>query len=98
MEFIYATVLGLGIGAVVRYLIPGRSTHGLLLLPGVGMIAAAALWAGATWIGWKPGGTWIWVVSLVGAALVSAAVALIAWRARIRIDERRFQQLSRASA
>lgn len=94
MEFIYATVLGLGIGTAVRYLIPGRSTHGLLLVPAVGMVVAAALWAGATWIGWKPGDTWIWVLALGGSAVVSVLVALAAWRTRVGIDHRRLHQLS----
>lgn len=94
MEFIYATVLGLGIGAVVRYAIPGRRSHGLMLVPAVGMIVAAVVWAGATWIGWKADGGWIWVASLGGAAVLSIAVALVTWRSRLGIDRRRLQRLS----
>jgi hypothetical protein len=93
-EFIYVSVIGLGVGYVLRYVLPGRGSYGLFLLPAVGAVAAAALWAGLTWAGLTADGTWIWVAAIGGAAIVSAAVAILVQRGRARIDRQRLHSLS----
>jgi hypothetical protein len=93
-EFIYVAVIGLGVGAVQRYALPGRGSYGLFLLPAVGAVTAAALWAGLTWAGLKADGTWIWVAAIGGSAIVSAAVAVIVDRTRARVDRQRLHALS----
>jgi uncharacterized membrane protein YeaQ/YmgE (transglycosylase-associated protein family) len=93
-EFIYVAVIGLGVGYVLRYLLPGRETYGIFLLPAVGAVVAAALWAILTWSGLKADGTWIWVAAIGGAAVVSAVVAVIVRSSRTRIDRQRLHELS----
>ena len=77
MEMLFATLGGLGFGALFRYLIPGRSTYGAALLPAVGAIVAAVIWAALTWLGWPFDGGWIWVVTLTASGLVTLGLA--AW-------------------
>ncbi|QNO38274.1 hypothetical protein H4J02_04410 [Protaetiibacter sp. SSC-01] len=94
MEIVFVTVIGAGIGGVIRYLIPGRRTYGLALLPAVGAAATAAVWAILVWFGWPFDGGWIWVASLVAGALASAVVALVLPRSRDAADARALHELS----
>lgn len=98
MEIIYATVLGMAIGAVLRYALPGRGHYGMLLLPAIGAVAGALVWTAATWLGWKPGGGWIWGLAIVAPALISAASIVLITRARTAIDERMLERLSSGRA
>lgn len=94
MELVYVTVIGLGIAAILRYLLPGRGQYGILLLPAIGAVATALTWVGLTWLGWKADGTWIWVVSLsvAGVAAIIAAIALD--RGRRSRDRRMLHRLA----
>lgn len=98
MEIIYVTVVGAGIGVLLRYLLPGRSTYGVALLPAVGAAVTAALWAGLTWLGWKADGGWIWVASLGGATVACLVVALVLSRRRHAADARQLHILSGGKA
>ncbi|HWM34954.1 MAG TPA: hypothetical protein VNR36_12025 [Pseudolysinimonas sp.] len=98
MELLYVTVIGAGIGAVVRYLIPGRRAHGMLLLPAIGAAVTSALWVGLLWLGLTFDGGWIWVISLGAATLASIAAAIWLARARERGDRRLLHQLSGGKA
>lgn len=98
MELLYVTVIGAGIGALVRYLVPGRRTHGLLLLPAIGAAVTSALWVGLLWLGWTFDGGWIWVVSLGAAGVVSIVAAIWVKRARERGDQRLLHHLSGGKA
>lgn len=93
-EFIWATVIGIGIGAVLRYLLPSRGSYGIVLLPAIGGIVAAGIWAGATWAGWTPGAPWIWLTSLGASAIVSGTIALLTTQARRVGDAERLHRLS----
>jgi len=88
MELMFITLAGVLIGLAARYLLPGRSLHGSLLVPAVGAAVAAAVWVALTWAGlaWDDG--WIWWITLAAAAVVSCAVALWLGSARERADER----------
>lgn len=94
MELLFVTIIGAGIGTILRYIIPGRHAYGALLAPAVGGAVAAAVWSGLTWLGWKFDGGWIWVVSLVAAGLAALAVELILPRVRQQADARMLHQLS----
>lgn len=96
MELLFATLGGAILGLAVRYIFPRRSTYGALLLPAIGAAVASAVWAGLTWAGWKFDGGWIWVVSLVLAALIPIAFALLVPRQRTHADTGMLASLSRA--
>jgi hypothetical protein len=98
MELLFVTILGAGIGALVRYMIPGRQSYGMLLIPAIAAAVAAAKWVALVWLGWTFDGTWIWVVSLGAAAVVSLVLALWLPRRRSTTDARLLTQLSAHSA
>jgi uncharacterized membrane protein YeaQ/YmgE (transglycosylase-associated protein family) len=98
MELLYVTVIGAGIGGLLRYLLPGRSAYGLLLLPAVGAAVTSAVWVALTWLGWPYDGGWIWVASLVAATVGSALVAVLLVRARENSDQRLLHHLSGGKA
>jgi hypothetical protein len=96
MELLFVTLGGAIIGLGLRYLVPGRETHGEALVPSIGAATASAVWAALTWAGWKFDGGWIWVVSLVMAAAVSAVLAVALARHRASTDAAIFKTLSHA--
>ncbi|MCU1440191.1 MAG: hypothetical protein JWP85_1188 [Rhodoglobus sp.] len=98
MELLFVTVIGAGIGALFRYLLPRRGTYGLLLLPAVSAAATAIVWVALVWLGWKFDGTWIWVASLGAAALAALVTAVLLPRRRVADDARRLTQLSGGKA
>lgn len=95
MELLFVTLGGAMIAALLRYLIPGRHAYGSVLLPAIGVVVAAIVWAALTWVGWTFDGTWIWVVSLFAAGAVSLATALLLPRRRREADARLLARLSK---
>lgn len=99
MELLFVIVIAAGIGAIVRYSIPKRSTYGLLLLPAASAITAAVVWVGTLWaVRWTFDGTWIWVASLGAAFLVALGLALFLPRRRAEHDAHTLHQLSGGKA
>ena len=98
MELAYVTVIGAAIGAVARYLLPGRRAYGMFLLPAIAAAVTAAVWVGLLWIGWSFDGGWIWVVSLAAAVAASIASAILIVRYRETADKRLLHQLSAGRA
>lgn len=94
MELVYVTVIGAGIGLVLRYLLPNRGSYGILLLPAISGAVTAAIWVGLLWLGWTFDGGWIWVVSLTAAGVAAIVVALVLPRARRNHDARLVHELS----
>lgn len=93
MELLFIVMLGAAIGAIPRYLLPGRDTYGSALLPAVGAAVAAAVWAALTWIGWHFNGGWIWCASLGASAIAAILVPLVITSRRRRRDDALFEQL-----
>jgi uncharacterized membrane protein YeaQ/YmgE (transglycosylase-associated protein family) len=98
MELAYVTVIGAAIGALARYLLPGRKAYGMFLLPAIAAAVTAAVWAGLVWLGWTFDGGWIWVVSLASAVAASIASAILIVRYRKNADQRLLHQLSAGRA
>ena len=93
MELLFVTVIGASISLGVRSLVPGRQTHGALLVPAVGAAATAAVWAICVWLGLTFDGGWIWVIALVLGPLVSLAVALALPKRREAADAALLERL-----
>lgn len=95
MELLYATVIAGCVGVLVRYLLPGRDTYGILLLPALAAAVTAAVWVILVWFGWTFDGTWIWVAGL-GAGIVTALVVALVLPGRRRAsDAELLEKLSR---
>jgi hypothetical protein len=98
MEIVYVTVVGAGIGLLLRYLLPGREVYGVALLPALGAAVTAVIWAAMVWLGFTFDGGWIWLASLGGAAVASLVVALFLSRRRLAADARELHVLSGGKA
>jgi len=96
MEILFAIVIGAGMGAVIRFVVPGRHTHGLLLVPLIGAIVAGGVWTPLVWLGFTFDGTWIWVISLGAAGVAALLTAILAPIMRQNEDAARFERLRRA--
>ena len=98
MELLYVTVIGAGIGAIVRYAVPRRGSYGALLLPAIAAAVTSVVWVALLWLGLTFDGGWIWVASLGAAVVVSLAVALLLPRRRIESDAALLTTLSGGKA
>ncbi len=94
MEIVFVTVIGAGLGGLIRYLVPGRKSYGIALLPAVGAAVTSAVWVGLVWLGWTFDGGWIWVASILAGVAADLAVALILPRARAASDARALHALT----
>ena len=98
MELIFVTVIGIALAVIVRYLVPGRQTHGILLVPAIGGAVTAAVWVALVWIGLTFDGGWIWAASIAAGIIASVVAAVLLPRRRKLADEALFKQLSHARA
>jgi hypothetical protein len=98
MELLFSTIIGAGIGSLFRYILPGRSAYGSLLVPAASAAVTAVVWVVLVWAGWKFDGGWIWVVSLVAGGVAGLVLALTLPRTRQQADGELLQRLSRASS
>ncbi|GAB3132632.1 DUF4175 domain-containing protein [Marisediminicola antarctica] len=94
MELLFVCIAAASIGAVARYTLPGRETHGVLLLPGIATAVGAAVWAALTWLGMPFDGGWIWVVTLALCALAAVGAGILLPRRRREADARLLATLS----
>ncbi|HEY0246676.1 MAG TPA: hypothetical protein VGC45_00305 [Gryllotalpicola sp.] len=95
MELMFIALAGIIIGGIGRYALPWRDTHGTVLMPAVGGIAAMVLWVALTWAGLKWDAGVIWWVALIGTGVVVAAVDLLVGRLRARSDAELRERLMR---
>ena len=88
MELLFVTLFGALIGLVARYALPHRGTHGVLLVPAVGTVAAMAAWVALTWAGLRWDQGVIWIATLGLSALAAAGIDLVLGRRRSAADAR----------
>jgi hypothetical protein len=98
VELLFAALGGALLGFIFHFAMPGADTRGFLWLAGWGTCAAVVAWEAFTWLGWKPDQAWIWIVTLVVAALTAGAVARLGAVRRQRADKQLLEELFRASA
>ncbi len=96
MELLFVTVIGAGIGFIVRYTMSGREHHGALLLPAVAAATTAAVWVILLWAGLRFDGGWIWAISLAAATAVSVGLAILLPKRRVEDDDRMLHRLLNA--
>ena len=76
------------VGTIIRYAIPGRIKHGLLLIPSFAIVFALLVWEISVWAG--VGGEFAqlaWLILLVVTAGVTLAFTLILVRRRTHSDD-----------
>jgi hypothetical protein len=95
MELVYVTVIGAAIGLLARYVLPGRRTYGILLLPAAAAAVTATVWVGLVWLGFTFDGGWIWALSLAAAVVTSVVIPLALPRYRDDYDERLMHRLAK---
>jgi len=88
VELLFVALFGALIGLVARYALPHRGTHGVLLVPAVGTVAAMAAWVALTWAGLRWDQGVIWIATLGLSALAAAGVDLVLGRRRSAADAR----------
>lgn len=94
MELVLIVTFAALIGGGLRYVIPGRDRHGLVLLPSLQVAIAAILWSSAVWLGLEPSTVWPWLVSLVPATVATVWLGITLPRKRDAEDERFFAELT----
>ncbi|SDS39406.1 hypothetical protein [Microterricola viridarii] len=98
MELLFVALGGAILGIAARYTLPRRAEYGVVVVPAIGTATAAILWVALTWLGMAWDSGWIWLITLVGAAAVSAGAALLIGRTRAASDERLLATLSSGTA
>lgn len=98
MELAYVTVIGAALGAIARYLLPGRRAYGMFLLPAIAATATAVVWVGLLWLGLTFDGGWIWAASIGAAVIASILSAILIVRFRDKADKRLLHHLSAGRA
>jgi hypothetical protein len=86
MELLFIALAGAIIGLAARYTLRHRETHGVVLIPAIGVGVASVVWVGLTWLGLKWDGGWIWVITLAATALVVGVVDPLVGIYRERAD------------
>ena len=95
MELLFVALGGAILGLAARYALPGRLTHGAVLVPAIGTMVASVVWVALTWFGMPWDGGWIWWVTLGVTALASVAADLALVRTRTAGDEQMLHTLMR---
>ncbi len=98
MELLFVLVIAAAIGLGLRYLLPKRTTHGLLLLPAIAAAVSSVVWVALLWLGLTFDGTWIWVASLAAGGIAALVAGLVIPGRRIAADARLLTQLSGGKA
>jgi hypothetical protein len=94
MELVLVVTFSGLIGLMLRYLIPGRALHGLLVLPAAGIIAGSLAWAIAVWVGLDPASIWSWIVALGLSAAAPLALGILLPKRRQAADDALWAKLT----
>jgi ABC-type branched-subunit amino acid transport system permease subunit len=74
VELLFVALAGAIIGIAARYALRHRETHGVMLIPAIGVAVASVVWVALTWLGMKWDGGWIWVITFAATALIVGVV------------------------
>ncbi|MGB4777896.1 hypothetical protein [Microbacterium sp.] len=88
MEILLAFLFGTAYGAVLHYLMPGRTSRGGVLAPILGTVTGGAAWLALTWAGLDTTSPWLWLVSIAVPVAVVPVTLTILTRTRAAHDTR----------
>ncbi len=98
MELLFVVIIAASLGAIVRYVIPGRLSYGAVVLPAVTAAIASVVWVALLWLGLTFDGGWIWVASLVISSIAAVLIAVRLPRVRREADSALYAQLAGVKA
>lgn len=98
MEILFVVLAGIIIGIAVGAALPRRELRGIALVPAICGAAASIVWVALTWLGMAWNGGWIWVITLVLAAVVAAIGGQLLSVNRERADIATFVRLKSTPA
>lgn len=98
MELLFVALGGALLGLAARYFLPGRETHGAVLVPAIGTAVASVVWVALTWLGLKWDGGWIWWIAFGVSAAASVAADILLRRRRSLADQEMLQTLIKTGA
>lgn len=93
MELLFVALGGALLGLAARYCLPGRGSHGAVLVPAVGTAVASVVWVALTWLGMKWDGGWIWWITFAVAGTTAVVADILLRRRRSRADQAMLQTL-----
>jgi len=98
MEILFVALAGIILGIAAGAALPRRELRGIALVPAIGGAAASIVWVALTWLGMAWNGGWIWVITLILAALVSVIGGQLLSVYRERADIATFVRLKSTPA
>ena len=96
MEMMFAVIGSLAIGLIVRYTMKNRDRLGMLMIPAIGTATGALAWSVGIGAGLTATAPWLWLITFVASAVVSAVVNARVTRRRIESDNAIFGNIARA--
>ncbi|MEJ6507778.1 MAG: hypothetical protein QNL53_06530 [Microbacteriaceae bacterium] len=73
MELVLVITAAGILGLAMRYIVPGRTWHGLAVMPSAGVIIGSLVWVICLWAGFDRSSPWPWVISL-GLSVIGCVV------------------------
>ncbi|PRA82942.1 hypothetical protein [Microbacterium sp. MYb66] len=72
MYILLALIGACALGIAVHFLIAGRDLRGVALAPAIATAVSAVAYTGLQWAGVGEDSIWLWLASVLGAAVVAA--------------------------
>ncbi|MBT2494633.1 hypothetical protein J7E45_03350 [Microbacterium sp. ISL-59] len=86
MYILLALVGACALGIAVHFLIGDRELRGVVLAPAIATAASAILYTGLQWLGVGEDSIWLWLASVLGAAVIAAVGTMSITALRKRSD------------
>jgi amino acid transporter len=88
IDLVIVFAFALAIGTIVRYVIPGRLKHGLLLVPAFAVVFAVLIWEIAVWSGMPTEWNQLaWLILFLLTAGATVAFTILLTRRRSAQDD-----------
>jgi hypothetical protein len=98
VELAFVVIIAASLGAIVRYVVPGRRAYGAALLPALAAAVAVLIWVALLWLGLTFDGGWIWVASIAASTVAAVAAAVLLPRRREESDTALYARLAGVKA
>jgi uncharacterized membrane protein YeaQ/YmgE (transglycosylase-associated protein family) len=86
MYILLALIGACALGILAHYLIAGRELRGVVVTPAIATAVSAIAYTGLQWLGLGEDSIWLWLASVLGAAVIAVVATLALVAARRRSD------------